>query len=97
MAWLGEVLTDCESHHGTDIFLIRRVGPLGVVAGRSYQLCYADLKILTECYGCSCYTPTGPSAAMQEQYRPEEIETNGQLHGQEKQTVQGPEDASTEK
>ncbi|MEO2904287.1 class I tRNA ligase family protein, partial [Escherichia coli] len=40
---------------------------------------------------------TGPLAAMQEQYRPEEIESKVQLHWDEKRTFEVTEDESKEK
>jgi hypothetical protein len=42
--WQAMGLPGCEAHHGGHKFKYAGTGALGVVAGRPYQLCYADLN-----------------------------------------------------
>ncbi len=61
-----------------------------------FGLCYADL-ITTSIGYIVAVLKTGPLAAMQEQYRPEEIESKVQQHWDEKRTFEVTEDESKEK
>lgn len=66
------------------------------VLTRAFGLCYADLKNHINATFVAVLK-TGPLAAMQEQYRPEEIESKVQLHWDEKRTFEVTEDESKEK
>ncbi len=66
------------------------------VLTRTFGLCYADLKNHLNATFVAVLK-TGPLAAMQEQYRPEEIESKVQLHWDEKRTFEVTEDESKEK
>src|SRR5699024_1834516 len=66
------------------------------VLTRTFGLCYADLKNHLHATFVAVLK-TGPLAAMQEQYRPEEIESKVQLHWDEKRTFEVTEDESKEK
>lgn len=57
------------------------------VLTRTFGLCYADLKNHLNATFVAVLK-TGPLAAMQEQYRPEEIESKVQLHWDEKRTFE---------
>lgn len=66
------------------------------VLTQTFGLCYADLKNHLNATFVAVLK-TGPLAAMQEQYRPEEIESKVQLHWDEKRTFEVTEDESKEK
>lgn len=61
-----------------------------------FGLCYADLNTTSKATFVAV-SKTGLLAAMQEQYRPEEIESKVQLHWDEKRTFEVTEDESKEK
>lgn len=80
------------------IFLQKNRQVLIVVATTAYQLCYARLFYKTDhAIRASLEFTIGPPAAMQEQYCPADIESQVQLHWQEKQTFKVTEDVSKEK
>ncbi|VEA78324.1 leucyl-tRNA synthetase [Salmonella enterica subsp. arizonae] len=66
------------------------------VLARAFGLCYADLNTTSKATFVAVLK-TGLLAAMQEQYRPEEIESKVQLHWDEKRTFEVTEDESKEK